>query len=226
MTNPTLLLAGANKPQYAHLIDIAIKYGKKGLHDQACLAMDRLLVEFGKFKETQRRARFSAGARTQYSIPLDLRVHGSTDDNCWTQDPRDHIFMERKTLSLYLCPKLIVMEATLSWLDAYQCTWYYNGGCDISMLLSRIRGCMFLQGSTSSRAFNQFPLSHAVVTYGRKYIPLSVHSCSNATARTENEQELGFKLRLRPNGLPPTILKVRPDPRTCCRKGRGLVSLS
>ncbi|KAN0082363.1 transaldolase [Tylopilus felleus] len=50
-TNPTLLLAAANKPQYAHLIDIAIKYAKsKGgsLHDQACLAMDRLLVEFGK----------------------------------------------------------------------------------------------------------------------------------------------------------------------------------
>ncbi|KAG9309691.1 transaldolase [Chiua virens] len=50
-TNPTLLLAAANKPQYAHLIDVAIKYAKgKGgtLHDQACLAMDRLLVEFGK----------------------------------------------------------------------------------------------------------------------------------------------------------------------------------
>ncbi|KAF8436478.1 hypothetical protein L210DRAFT_3451933 [Boletus edulis BED1] len=50
-TNPTLLLAAANKPQYAHLIDAAIKYAKgKGgtLHDQACFAMDRLLVEFGK----------------------------------------------------------------------------------------------------------------------------------------------------------------------------------
>ncbi|KAG6370491.1 hypothetical protein JVT61DRAFT_11978 [Boletus reticuloceps] len=50
-TNPTLLLAAANKPQYAHLINAAIKYAKsKGgtLHDQACFAMDRLLVEFGK----------------------------------------------------------------------------------------------------------------------------------------------------------------------------------
>jgi len=50
-TNPTLLLAAANKPQYAHLVDVAIKHGKsKGgsLHEQACLAMDRLLVEFWK----------------------------------------------------------------------------------------------------------------------------------------------------------------------------------
>lgn len=45
-TNPTLLLAAANKPQYAHLVDSAIKYGKSRggtLHDQACLAMDRLV---------------------------------------------------------------------------------------------------------------------------------------------------------------------------------------
>ncbi|KAF8552337.1 transaldolase [Imleria badia] len=50
-TNPSLLLAAANKPHYAHLVDAAIKYGKsKGgtLQDQACWAMDRLLVEFGK----------------------------------------------------------------------------------------------------------------------------------------------------------------------------------
>ncbi|KAG8221402.1 hypothetical protein J3R82DRAFT_1585 [Butyriboletus roseoflavus] len=50
-TNPTLLLAAANKPQYAHLVSSAIEYGKsKGgtLHDQACVAMDRLLIEFGK----------------------------------------------------------------------------------------------------------------------------------------------------------------------------------
>ena len=45
-TNPTLLLAAANKPQYAHLVDSAIKYAKsKGgtLHEQACWAMDRLV---------------------------------------------------------------------------------------------------------------------------------------------------------------------------------------
>ena len=45
-TNPTLLLAAANKPQYAHLVDSAIQYGRsKGgtVHDQACLAMDRLV---------------------------------------------------------------------------------------------------------------------------------------------------------------------------------------
>ncbi|KAF9219102.1 transaldolase [Gyrodon lividus] len=50
-TNPSLLLAAANKPQYAHLVDAAIKHAKnKGgaLDEQTCSAMDRLLVEFGK----------------------------------------------------------------------------------------------------------------------------------------------------------------------------------
>ncbi|KAI9568534.1 hypothetical protein HD554DRAFT_2022221 [Boletus coccyginus] len=50
-TNPSLILTAANKPGYAHLIDVAVKYGKgKGgsLQDQANAALDRLLVEFGK----------------------------------------------------------------------------------------------------------------------------------------------------------------------------------
>ncbi|KIJ45887.1 hypothetical protein M422DRAFT_29543 [Sphaerobolus stellatus SS14] len=50
-TNPSLLLAAANKPQYAHLIDAAVKYAKENSNDkskQADLAVDRLLVEFGK----------------------------------------------------------------------------------------------------------------------------------------------------------------------------------
>jgi len=50
-TNPSLILAAANKPQYAKLIDVAIAYAKeKGgdLETQADLALDRLLVEFGK----------------------------------------------------------------------------------------------------------------------------------------------------------------------------------
>ncbi|KIK90572.1 hypothetical protein PAXRUDRAFT_673306 [Paxillus rubicundulus Ve08.2h10] len=50
-TNPSLLLAAANKLQYARLVDAAIKHakGKGGTIDQqACAAMDRLLVEFGK----------------------------------------------------------------------------------------------------------------------------------------------------------------------------------
>ncbi|KAJ7220019.1 hypothetical protein GGX14DRAFT_432796 [Mycena pura] len=49
-TNPSLILAAANKAGYAHLIDNAVKYGKdKGgsLDDQANAAVDRLLVEFG-----------------------------------------------------------------------------------------------------------------------------------------------------------------------------------
>ncbi|KZT02814.1 transaldolase [Laetiporus sulphureus 93-53] len=49
-TNPSLILAAAGKPGYAHLIDAAVKYAKsKGgdLDQQASIAMDRLLVGFG-----------------------------------------------------------------------------------------------------------------------------------------------------------------------------------
>ena len=45
-TNPSLILAAANKPGYAHLIDAAVKYGKqKGedLDSQASAAVDRLV---------------------------------------------------------------------------------------------------------------------------------------------------------------------------------------
>lgn len=45
-TNPSLILAAANKPGYAHLIDAAIEYGKqKGgdLDAQASAAVDRLV---------------------------------------------------------------------------------------------------------------------------------------------------------------------------------------
>ncbi|KAH9476124.1 sedoheptulose-7-phosphate:D-glyceraldehyde-3- phosphate transaldolase [Psilocybe cubensis] len=50
-TNPSLILAAANKPGYARLIDAAVQYGKsKGgsIDDQTNAAIDRLLVEFGK----------------------------------------------------------------------------------------------------------------------------------------------------------------------------------
>ncbi|KAJ2916149.1 hypothetical protein MD484_g4262, partial [Candolleomyces efflorescens] len=50
-TNPSLILAAANKPQYARLIDAAVEFGRsKGgdIDAQANAAMDRLLVEFGK----------------------------------------------------------------------------------------------------------------------------------------------------------------------------------
>jgi len=50
-TNPSLILAAANKPAYQKLINIAVEYGKsKGgdLESQAGAALDRLLVEFGK----------------------------------------------------------------------------------------------------------------------------------------------------------------------------------
>ncbi|KOS21029.1 Transaldolase [Escovopsis weberi] len=50
-TNPSLILAAAKKAEYAKLIDAAIEYAKhKGgsLDHQVDLALDRLLVEFGK----------------------------------------------------------------------------------------------------------------------------------------------------------------------------------
>lgn len=50
-TNPSLILAASKKPEYAKLIDVAIDYAKdKGSSKQekAAIALDRLLVEFGK----------------------------------------------------------------------------------------------------------------------------------------------------------------------------------
>lgn len=50
-TNPSLILAASGKKEYAKLIDIAIDYAKeKGSSPQekAAIALDRLLVEFGK----------------------------------------------------------------------------------------------------------------------------------------------------------------------------------
>jgi len=50
-TNPSLILAAANKPGYSRIIDTAVQFGKsKGgsLEDQTNAAIDRLLVEFGK----------------------------------------------------------------------------------------------------------------------------------------------------------------------------------
>lgn len=45
-TNPSLILAAANKPGYAHLIDAAVSYAKKkggDLDTQANLALDSLV---------------------------------------------------------------------------------------------------------------------------------------------------------------------------------------
>ncbi|KAI8640500.1 transaldolase [Parasitella parasitica] len=49
-TNPSLILAAAQKPQYAHLIDDAIKYAKSknlSAEETLDLATDKLLVNFG-----------------------------------------------------------------------------------------------------------------------------------------------------------------------------------
>ncbi|KDQ51544.1 hypothetical protein JAAARDRAFT_184912 [Jaapia argillacea MUCL 33604] len=50
-TNPSLLLSAANKPQYKRLVDAAIKYAQEkggSLEEQSSLALDKLLVEFGR----------------------------------------------------------------------------------------------------------------------------------------------------------------------------------
>lgn len=50
-TNPSLILAASKKSEYASVIDVAIKYAKdKGSSpkEKASIALDRLLVEFGK----------------------------------------------------------------------------------------------------------------------------------------------------------------------------------
>lgn len=50
-TNPSLILAASKKAEYAKLIDVAIDYAKdKGsdAKEKASIALDRLLVEFGK----------------------------------------------------------------------------------------------------------------------------------------------------------------------------------
>jgi len=50
-TNPSLILAAANKPAYQKLINTAVEYGKsKGgnIDVQSNVALDRLLVEFGR----------------------------------------------------------------------------------------------------------------------------------------------------------------------------------
>lgn len=50
-TNPSLVLAASKKPEYAKLIDEAVKYGKehgKSVDEQVDATLDRLLVEFGR----------------------------------------------------------------------------------------------------------------------------------------------------------------------------------
>jgi transaldolase len=50
-TNPSLILAASKKPEYAQLIDVAVKYGKDkegDLETKTDATLDRLLVEFGK----------------------------------------------------------------------------------------------------------------------------------------------------------------------------------
>ncbi|CUS08390.1 unnamed protein product [Tuber aestivum] len=50
-TNPSLILAASKKPEYAGLIDEAVKYGRShggGIGSQVDATFDRLLVEFGK----------------------------------------------------------------------------------------------------------------------------------------------------------------------------------
>ncbi|KIY47732.1 transaldolase [Fistulina hepatica ATCC 64428] len=89
-TNPSLILAAANKPGYARLIDAAVVFGKsKGgdLEVQANAALDRLLVEFGKeilaiipgrvSTEVDARLSFDkAATKAKASLPQLLLAHG------------------------------------------------------------------------------------------------------------------------------------------------------
>jgi len=52
-TNPSLILQAVKKPEYSKVVDVAIKYAKEqkpngSIPEQADIALDRLLVEFGK----------------------------------------------------------------------------------------------------------------------------------------------------------------------------------
>jgi len=50
-TNPSLILAATQKPEYAKLIDVAVAYGKEhgqSIEEKTDATLDRLLVEFGK----------------------------------------------------------------------------------------------------------------------------------------------------------------------------------
>ena len=50
-TNPSLILAASKKPEYAKLIDEAVKYGKqhaKEIDEQVDATLDSLLTQFGK----------------------------------------------------------------------------------------------------------------------------------------------------------------------------------
>lgn len=50
-TNPSLILAASKKEEYAHLVDAAVKYASEKSGDakqKAAIALDKLLVEFGK----------------------------------------------------------------------------------------------------------------------------------------------------------------------------------
>lgn len=46
-TNPSLILAAAQKPQYAHLIEDAVLYGRKHNQNSLLHALDKLVVNFG-----------------------------------------------------------------------------------------------------------------------------------------------------------------------------------
>jgi len=50
-TNPSLILAASKKPEYAHLVDAAVEYGRKHgntTEEKVDATLDRLLVEFGR----------------------------------------------------------------------------------------------------------------------------------------------------------------------------------
>ncbi|KAF9736859.1 hypothetical protein PMIN06_004389 [Paraphaeosphaeria minitans] len=82
-TNPSLILAASKKPEYAKLIDAAVKYGKehgRDLDHQVDITLDNLLVQFGSEilkiipgkVSTEVDARFSFS--TEQSVNKALRI--------------------------------------------------------------------------------------------------------------------------------------------------------
>lgn len=71
-TNPSLILAAVQKPQYKHLLDDAVNYSKKNGNSQEtrCLLMDKLFVNFGMeiLKHIPGRVSTEVDARLSYDV--------------------------------------------------------------------------------------------------------------------------------------------------------------
>ncbi len=77
-TNPSLIFAAAQKPQYRALIEEAVSYSKsrsKSAHDQKRLLLDKLFVNFGVqiLKIIPGRVSTEVGARLSFDVPASIQ---------------------------------------------------------------------------------------------------------------------------------------------------------